>query len=533
LWFLICSNPLGRIAQRQWLVASLIGFLGFIGSALVGLVVGIPEPKFHDEFSYLLAADTFAHGRLTNPTHPMWTHFESFHIIQQPTYMSKYPPGQGLVMAIGQVTAGHPIVGVWMSFGFMCAAISWMLYAWVSPRWALLGGALALINPVLGVAGYWAQSYWGGAVAATGGALVLGGIKRLMRQPHVHVSLLTAIGLAILANSRLFEGLLVSLPASIFLFTRIVGYSLKVSIRRIIVPILIVLSVTIIGMGFYNLRITGNPLRMPYQVHEETYAMAPVFVWQKLPSEPEYRHKLIRDFHATYALSFYTSQRSISGFLTKNLYSLLALEIGITNVLLIPVVIAFPILVPWTLRNRWASRGFLIYLVLILGLLTETFKWSHYLAPIIGLNYYFVLAALRLVRYRYRGVGHLVLWPTALLAIIALLALLYGTVNRDKSSSWQGQRAKLLDQLNQEDGKHLIVVSYGAAHSVHNEWVYNAADIDRSKVVFARAINSTQDCQLVKYFKSRRLWSLDVNGSIAKLEPYPRNQCQGIQPTNH
>src|SRR5215813_11061259 len=331
LGFRLVLNKLGCIAEHQWLCVSLMGLVAFAGSAAVGLLVGIPQPKFHDEFSYLLAADTFAHGRLTNPTHPMWIHFESFHIIQQPTYMSKYPPAQGLVLAVGQLIAGHPIVGVWLSFGVMCAAICWMLYAWVSPRWALLGGALVVINPMLGIAGDWAQSYWSGAVAATGGALVFGGIRRLMRRRGVRDSLLTGAGLAILANSRPFEGLLVSLPAGIFLFIHIInqrGHALWTSIERIALPILLVLAVTITGMGFYNLRITGNSFRMPYQIHEEAYAMAPIFLWQKLPPEPEYRHKVIRDFHATYAFPLYTSQHSISGFLTKNVYSLLALEIG-------------------------------------------------------------------------------------------------------------------------------------------------------------------------------------------------------------
>ena len=128
-----------RLAKRRGLaVLSIAGAAIFLRVGLLWFAP-IPVPGLHDEFSYLLAADTFAHGRLTNPPHPMWLYFDTFHVNQQPTYMSKYPPAQGAVLAVGEVL-GDPWIGSLLSIAGMIAAVVWALQAWLPPQWALLGG---------------------------------------------------------------------------------------------------------------------------------------------------------------------------------------------------------------------------------------------------------------------------------------------------------------------------------------------------------------------------------------------------------
>ena len=525
-WWRVVRRALGRMALQRGVLVTLIGLLGLGASATLSLLGRMPEPSVHDEFSYLLAADTFSRGRLSNPTHPLWMHFESFHIMQQPTYASKYPPAQGVMLAVGQVIGGHPIVGVWISTGLACAAICWMLLAWMPPRWAMLGGVLTVLHP--GILLVWSQSYWGGTVAAMGGALLFGGWRRIVREPRRRDALLLGVGLAVLAHSRPYEGVLVSVPVAVALLVWMLsknGPTARISIGRLGLPILAVLAGAGGAMGFYNWRVTGNAWRMPYQVYEATYAPMPLFLWQQPRPMPAYRHAVMRDFYL-FADYLFKEQRSVRGLAwmswqkLKTLWTFYQGGHDFRLVLTIPLV-----LLPWLLRDRWSRLALFTCGTLAVGLLMEPWVFPHYAAPITGLVVALVLQALRHLRlWRWPGTmaGRSVAWVVLVVAIASFMVA-FAQHMQAQPVSWPFDRARILRELKAEGDRHLVIVRYGSQHSPNHEWVYNEADIDAAPVVWAREMDPPQTERLLKYFKDRHVWlaQVDVDTRPPMLLPYP------------
>src|SRR5271167_1131280 len=251
----------------------------------------IPQPYVTDEFSYLLGAETFASGRLTNPMHPMWMHFETFHELMRPTYMSKYPPGQALFLAMGWKLLGHPWFGVWVSFGLFSACLCWMLQNWVPPVYAVLGTAITLAK--ISLLGYWMNSYWGGAVAAIAGCLLLGVLPRLARRVKSKDVVLAAIGLVLLVNTRPYEGLVMSAVAILALLIwrmRRQRSLVELFSLRCVIPLVLVCGTGALLDGYYNHRVTGNAFLMPYMMYFQDYQVASPWIILPEREPPVYRH---------------------------------------------------------------------------------------------------------------------------------------------------------------------------------------------------------------------------------------------------
>jgi hypothetical protein len=534
-WFSRIERAFRQLARRKSLSVAVVGLTAFFLRLALLPMCPIPLPFVPDDFSFLLAADTFASGRLTNPTPTMWPNLESIHVTMQPTYMSMYFPAQGLVLAAGKVLTGHPWFGNLVVTALMCASICWMLQAWLPPAWALLGGMLAILR--LGLFSYWINTYFGaGSIVALGGALLLGGLPRFIKNARFRDAFWMAIGVVLLMISRPYDGMLLCIPVACYvvwwMFFGKNRPAPAVLFRRTAAPLALIIAGAA-WMAYYDYRLYGDPLTPSYSVNRAQYAMAPYFVWQSKRPEPAYKHKVIRDFYYLDELDSFNKIHSLSGFIPQTfLKAVRGILFYSGVVLLVPLIMVRRVFLDRRLRFL-----ILCVFVVVAGQLVEIFLIPHYLAPLTAGFYAIGLQAMRHLRFWAPGgepVG--ITLQRLLVTLCVFLAVLRAAAEplhlaipiwpSAGAAEWYGpgisgtERAKIESDLEHLTGKQLAIVRYAPGHNPLDEWVYNAADIDNSKVVWAWDMDDTNNQKLIRYYKDRTVWLIEPDTMPASVSRY-------------
>jgi hypothetical protein len=492
-----------RIAPR----APIIAFAITVACGIViARVYGMPLPRTQDELSYVLGGETFASGRLANPQHPLWRSFETFHVLVHPTYASKYPPSQSMVLAFGQLLFGRQIVGAWLSCGAAAAAIAWMMRAIGSAREALLAGVVASI--MIGTS-YWVNSYWGGAVAAGAAALVVGGTHRWLEHGRARDATALAIGVALLALSRPFEGALLTLAFGALLAWKI--WKTRPAIARtLVLPAAIVLGLTGAFLLRYDAAVTGHPFLLPYMLYERDYGPMPVFVWGTPRSEPAVPAQVFADLVAynrarhEWVTDPATAPMAVVGRLIVYMKMFLAAP-------LVPLVFA-ALLDRARRREILFTTGALVFC--IAGMLCAEFTFPHYAAPVMCLCVLLVVRAVSALAARGRAGAYV---AAGVIALYAWRAAGDGREMANKyAHEWHHARHRMERHL-AASGRHVILVKYAAPHDFLEEWVSNHADIDASPVVWARSLDEETDARVLDYYGDRKAWTLTVSANRNSL----------------
>ena len=382
-------------------------------------------------------------------------------------------PAQGAVLAIGQLL-GNPFWGVWLSIGAMCAAICWMLQAWVGPFWAFLGGLLAAIR--LGAFSYWANSYMGGAVAAIGGALVLGALPRFKRRQRVSDALILGCGFALLIGTRPFEGLFFSIPIICYLSVWVLRnkkITFSGSFYKLVLPSGVILLAAIGFMFYYFWRTTGNPLLPPYVVSLRTYSVDPSFPWLPERPVPHYNHEVLRRYWTGLNLDMFHMVRE------HPIFSVVIRFVMLWFFFLGPLLslpfLALAFVLPYgTSLKEVPAKARLLLLVCgatFAGMLLPVYVSPHYAAPMTAAIYGLLMLALQRVRRWQAGpfvcraviVGAIGL----LLVRVAAPVFNFSVVNPSRPETWCSPWDQLLLRqtlekgLEADPGKHVVFVRYG------------------------------------------------------------------------
>ncbi len=515
-----------------------------------------PNPIVHDEFSYLLQADTFAHGRVVNPTPPNWKHFETEYTLLRPAYASQYQPGQGLTLAAGQLIFGHPWWGVWMDVGLMCGAICWAL-GFILPRhWALFGALVASLQ--FGIFGIWMNSYFGGAVSATAGALVFGSLASLNTGRYAlqnrilweRRAMICGLGIMLLFATRPVEGVIATVVAIVYTWSRLRKMNLPTGIvlRRIAFPFTAVFVCGAAMLAWYNWRVTGNPAVPPYLAYRNIYGTPQPYWWQAPFTISHFDFPEIRDNYLN-QLRLYRERYSLAAMVSAERDRLENFWRFFVGPFLTPALIFLAVV----FRDR-RMRPWLLISIPFIAEKVAYHAWFPAHSGPVTLLVVLILAQcwrhLRVWRRTQRtGVAVSRVVMAAFCAAIFLGAAgraaepILPRLFRHLPPIWESLypprrlRDDVTAVLARIPGQHLLFVKYAPGHCFCEEWVSNGAQLDEQKIVYVRPRDPASDEALMQAFPAFDVWEVEpdqhpyrlwrvepsaASASYAQSEPRPQ-----------
>lgn len=525
LWRPVVAPFCARLARRTR-VSMAIFFIAPIALRLALLAHHpVPVPDLYDEFGHLLVADTLRHWRLANPAHPMHRFFETFFILQTPTYSAIYPIGPGLALALGWTLLGTPWAGVLAMCGLLCALSYWMLRGWTTASYAFLGGVFAVIE--FGPMNQWTNNYWGGGFPAVAGCLAFGALPRLRRTGRARYAVLLGLGLAMYVLSRPYE--------SIFLLLSVVAFfvpDFRLRVRRAVLMRPLGITALVASAGLLitlvqNKAVTGAWSELPYSLSQFQYGVPAALTilpnpvpHNALTPQQEMDYRMQRAFRPsggetfeTYFGRFFYRARYYRFYFYAPLYvALVAYLIGMRR---------------W--RDFWVAG---VCLLFALGINFFPQFQFHYMAACVCL---FLLISVEGVRRIARVRGGAIAARALIFLCLAQFFFWYGLHLGETPRFAELRGYDMWDSINHTEGRQrrdvaaevaklpdriLIFVRYWPGHIFRNEWVYNAADIDGARVVWARDLGDTENEKLRAYYPNRTAWLFEPDARPPRLSPY-------------
>ncbi len=149
----------------------------------------------------------------------------------------------------------------------------------------------------------------------------------------------------------------------------------------------------------------------------------------------------------------------------------------------------------------------------------RTYSPDRIFAPITGAPIILAMYGARWLRVRFVRFGPAVV---TLFTACVLAGGLYDFRSEREQAEKPQPRQQIENTIMKQAGPHLVLLRYTPSHDPGDEFVYNAADIDRSPIVWARDMGDEGNRELLDYYPTRKVWLLQPDLTPVSLTPYAR-----------